>query len=231
MENKNKNKNKNSFYKVLEHNLIKDRNVLNEKFGIDSAWKWNNDPRQFFISQARYKFVSKILSGKKNVLEVGCSDAFNSRIVLQEVKKLSVCDIDENLLFNANQIKNKKWFYHIFKHDFVFSSLKKKYDAIFFLDVLEHIPKNKEKFFLKNICLSLKKNGAIIVGLPSLEFQKYSRPVNISGHINCKTGEQLKNFLSGFFDNVFIFSMNDEIVHTGFQKMACYFFAVCSNVK
>jgi 2-polyprenyl-3-methyl-5-hydroxy-6-metoxy-1,4-benzoquinol methylase len=228
---KNKNKNKNSFYKVLEHNIIKDRNVLNEKFGIDSAWKWNNDPRQFFISQARYKFVSKILSGKKNVLEVGCSDAFNSRIVLQEVKKLSVCDIDENLLYNADQIKNKKWFYHIFKHDFVFSPLKKKYDAIFFLDVLEHIPINKEKIFLKNICLTLKKNGANIVGLPSLEFQKHSRSVNISGHINCKTGEQLKNFLSSFFDNVFVFSMNDEIVHTGFQKMACYLFAVCTNLK
>ena len=23
--------------------------------------------------------------------------------------------------------------------------------------------------------------------------------------------------------------MNDEIVHTGFQKMACYLFAVCSG--
>ena len=30
-----------------------------EKFGLDSNFKWMNDPRQFFISLSRYKFVSK----------------------------------------------------------------------------------------------------------------------------------------------------------------------------
>ena len=219
------------FFKSLEDLLKKYDGSTAEKFGINALLKWHMDPRQFFISQSRYKFVSKILSGKNDVLEVGCSDGFNSRIVLQEVNNLSICDIDDHLLKNAIEIKNNKWNYSIFKHNFILSPTKKKYDAVYALDVLEHISIFKEKYFLKNICLSLKKSGVVVIGLPSLEFQKYSRPKKISGHINCKTGEQLKKLLSNYFDNVFIFSMNDEVVHTGFQKMACYLFAVCTNLK
>jgi len=32
--------------------------------------------------------------------------------------------------------------------------------------------------------------------------------------------------MAEFFHNVFIFSMNDEVVHTGFHKMANYVFAI-----
>ena len=98
------------------------------------------------------------------------------------------------------------------------------------MDVLEHIPAKKEKLFLKNILRSLKKNGICVIGIPSLEFQTFSRPKNISGHINCKTSSELNKTLKNFH-NVIIFSMNDEMVHTGFEKMSCYFFALCVNKK
>jgi hypothetical protein len=202
-----------------------------QHFGLDSNYKWHNDPRQFVISLARYKFVSKILSGYKKTLEIGCADAFNSRVVKQEVGQLDVCD--NELVFKDffNKIKTKKWKINYFLHDFTKKKLKKKYDSIYLLDVLEHIDKKNERNFIKNIKFSLQKNGVMIVGIPSLEFQKYSRDKKVSGHVNCKTGAQLKKFLLNFFNNVFIFSMNDEIVHTGFQKMACYLFAVCVNKK
>ena len=34
-----------------------------------------------------------------------------------------------------------------------------------------------------------------------------------------------------FFKHVFLFSMNDEVVHTGFEKMAHYLFVVCCAKK
>jgi ubiquinone/menaquinone biosynthesis C-methylase UbiE len=55
---------------------------------------WNDDPRRLVFTLARYKFVSKMLSGKQRVLEVGCGDAFASRIVKQEVAELTVIDFD-----------------------------------------------------------------------------------------------------------------------------------------
>ena len=144
------------FFKSIEQLLKKYDGSSTEKFGTNALLKWHMDPRQFFISQSRYKFVSKILSGKNHVLEVGCSDGFNSRIVLQEVNNLSICDIDDHLLKNAIEIKNNKWNYNIFKHNFILSPTKKKYDAVYALDVLEHISINKEKYFLKNIFNNFK---------------------------------------------------------------------------
>jgi len=220
-------KSKTKFYKIFENETKGIDHA--ELFGLNSSWKWHNDPRQFFISLSRYKFVAKILTGKDKVLEIGCSDGFNSRLVRQEVKSLDLCDTDENLLNNAKKISKKRWNVKFFRHDFLRKKIKKKYDGIYLLDVLEHIPKKNEKKFVKNIIYSLKKNGVCIIGLPSLEFQKYSRPKKISGHINCKSGKELRMLLNKFFHNVIIFSMNDEIVHTGFEKMSCYFFAVCFN--
>jgi hypothetical protein len=34
-----------------------------------------------------------------------------------------------------------------------------------------------------------------------------------------------------FFHNVFMFSMNDEVVHTGYHKMAHYLFALCCGKR
>ena len=47
---------------------------------------WTVDPKCLLFSLSRYKFVSKLLSGETNVLEVGCGDGFYSRIVAQTVK-------------------------------------------------------------------------------------------------------------------------------------------------
>tara|TARA_Y100000768_G_C23932009_1_gene660575 strand:+ start:165 stop:842 length:678 start_codon:yes stop_codon:yes gene_type:complete len=222
---------KSYFDKKLYKNMLNKNKNFVEKFGLDSNFKWQNDPKQFFISLSRYKFVSRILRGKKNVLEVGCADGFNSRIVKQSVKRLVISDSEYKFKEYFNKISNPKWNIKFILNDFEREKLKKKFDAIYSIDVLEHISPKKEHKFIKNIIFSLKNSGMLIVGMPSLEFQKYSRPSKISGHVNCKTEEKLKIFLEKYFENVVIFSMNDELVHTGFEKMSCYFFALCFQKK
>jgi hypothetical protein len=56
-----------------------------ERLGVMTSQAWYDDPRGLLFSLARYKFVAKALRGSKNVLEVGCGDAFHSRLVQQEV--------------------------------------------------------------------------------------------------------------------------------------------------
>ena len=46
---------------------------------------------------ARYKFASKMLAGKPNVMEVGCSDGFGSNIVKQTVQNLVITDFDKRI--------------------------------------------------------------------------------------------------------------------------------------
>ena len=90
----------------------------------------------------------------------------------------------------------KKFLVNHINHDILAGPVNKKdlFDGVFSLDVLEHIQKNKEKLFINNSIYNLKKNGYMIVGMPSLESQKYASYKSKKGHINCKTGDDLKNF-------------------------------------
>ena len=84
--------------------------------------------------------------------------------------------------------------------------------------------------FIKNISKSLK-DSVFIIGIPSLESQKYASKHVKKTHVNCKSKYELKLLMERFFRNVFMFSMNDEVLHTGFEKMSNYIFALCVNKK
>ena len=57
--------------------------------GLMTNQAWTDDPRHLVFTLARYKFVAKMMSGRDHVLEIGCADAFGTRLVLQEVKRLT----------------------------------------------------------------------------------------------------------------------------------------------
>ncbi len=65
-----------------------------ETLGLMTSQAWFDDPKRLTFTLARYKFVAKMFSGRENVLEVGCADAFSTRIVVQEVGKLTAVDFD-----------------------------------------------------------------------------------------------------------------------------------------
>ena len=46
------------------------------------------------------------------------------------------------------------------------------------------------------------------------------------GHVNLYTGEKLEEQMKKYFNFVTIFSMSDEIVHTGYIPMAHYLIGV-----
>ena len=93
--------------------------------------------------------------------------------------------------------------------------------------MLEHIEARDEDRFLRNTLGSLEDHGVLILGMPSLESQGYASPISKEGHVNCKSMPDFKQGMLRYFHNVFMFSMNDEVVHTGYHKMAHYLFALC----
>ena len=62
--------------------------------GLMTNESWNEDPKRLVFTLSRYKFVAKMLAGRANVLEIGCADAFGTRIVQQAVKKVTAVDFD-----------------------------------------------------------------------------------------------------------------------------------------
>jgi cyclopropane fatty-acyl-phospholipid synthase-like methyltransferase len=198
-----------------------------ERLGLMSSESWRRDPKHLAFVLSRYKFVAKLLSGRNRVLEVGCGDAFGSRIVRQEVESLTATDFDPVFIEDARRRLKKPWTYELIVHDFRLGPLPELFDALYALDVLEHVPPSEERRFLSTVLESLVQKGVAVFGMPSFESQVYASEQSRLGHINCKTAPDLKSLMSEFFDNVFIFSMNDEIVHTGFHKMAHYLLALC----
>jgi len=212
---------------LLDHKGKKGSAVL----GVMNNQVWHDDPRRLVFTLSRYKFVAKLLNGKRNALEVGCGDAFASRIVQQEVGSLTVIDFDPLFIEDIKSRLDPDWPLNYAVHDMLAGPFDGMFDAIYSLDVLEHISQASEDLFIRNALCSLAPNGVAIIGMPSLESQTYASPQSKEGHVNCKSGGDFKRLMETYFHNVFMFSMNDEVVHTGYFPMAHYLLAVCSNLK
>jgi 2-polyprenyl-3-methyl-5-hydroxy-6-metoxy-1,4-benzoquinol methylase len=198
-----------------------------ESLGLMTSQAWYDDPKRLTFTLSRYKFVAKMLAGSESVLEVGCADAFSTRIVVQEVNKLTAVDFDPLFVEDTNARMSEKWKFECRVHDMLKGPVAGQYDGIYALDVLEHILPENEKRFLDNMTASLTPHGVMIIGMPSLESQPHASPLSKEGHVNCKSMPDLKKTMQRLFGNVFMFSMNDEVVHTGYHKMAHYLFALC----
>ncbi|MEQ9518374.1 MAG: class I SAM-dependent methyltransferase [Parvibaculum sp.] len=206
-------------YKLLMD--VKEKHGI-ASFGLMANESWACDPKRTLFTLARYKFVGKMLAGKASVLEVGCADAFGTRIVQQHVGSVVATDIDPIFIEDAENRMDPSWPLELRVHDMIAGPIEGPFNAAYSLDVLEHIRAEDERAFLGNVASSLTPTGVAIVGMPSLESQAYASPQSKEGHVNCKSGEDFKMLMEEFFENCFLFSMNDEVIHTGFSKMAHY---------
>jgi len=198
--------------------------VCHEVGGM-SVYEWRRDPKRIGFILARYKFVSKMLAGKKAVLEVGCADGFGARLVRQTVGRLTAIDIDPLSISEA--IEGNKDFplpIEFLPADFMSYSFGDMVDATYCLDVIEHIPPARTAVFLSRLSASAP---VCIIGTPSLESQQYASALSKIGHVNCMSGEELQKLCGSYWPHVFMFGMNDEVLHTGFMPMSHYLFALC----
>ncbi len=194
---------------------------------------WRTDPRHLGFLLARYKFVSKMLAGKNRVLEVGCGDAGGTPVVLQTVGSVHCIDFEPLVLNDAvERYKRESIDRASFRvHDMLEGRVPDIFDSAFSLDVIEHIPEVSEHIFLKNIVSSLTDHAVFIMGTPNISAKEYASSASAVGHINLKSADTLRALLLSHFHNVFIFSMNDELVHTGYYPMSHYLLAMCVDVK
>lgn len=189
---------------------------------------WRHDPRHLGFMLARYKFCAKMLIGKQRVCEVGCGDSMGTPIVLQSVDCVHCIDFEPIVIEdNKKRIDPEileRCTYEV--ADITKRPLQEKFDAIYNLDVIEHIQPNQESDFMSNIAGSLKEDAICIIGTPNITSAAYASAASQEGHVNLKSAETMRASLAPHFENIFIFSMNDEVVHTGYYPMAHYIFGM-----
>ncbi|MCE5219512.1 class I SAM-dependent methyltransferase [bacterium] len=202
-----------------------------DRLGLMSNQGWHDDPKRLLFTLARYKFVAKMLSGRKNVLEVGCADAFGTRVVVQEVQHVTATDFDPVFIADVQERMDEEWAFDCFVHDMLSGPVSGSFDAAYALDVIEHIAPAQEDLFLRNLLASLVPDSVVILGTPSRASEAYASPPSREGHVNLKDAPALRDLMERYLKHVFLFSMNDEVVHTGFYPMAHYYLALGCQVK
>ncbi len=184
------------------------------------------DPKHHLFVLSRYKFCAKMLAGKDFVVEVGCGDGFGIPIMAQAVKRLHCIDWDErNLEGCARRLKHLNNVSYE-KIDLNQTSASLNADALFSVDVIEHIELENEDRFMKNLCSLLKKESVLITGTPNICAQEYASRNSALLHINLKSQKTLKELTLKYFKYEFGFGMNDEVLHTGFSSMCHYLWSI-----
>jgi 2-polyprenyl-3-methyl-5-hydroxy-6-metoxy-1,4-benzoquinol methylase len=205
------------------HGEIPDARVT---LGRASSNAYATDPKMIGFMAARYKFVAKMLEGCGSALEAGCGDGFGAPVVAQAVKQLHCTDIDEaTLQDNARRLsflKNATFEYF----DFRARPFSPQVDAAYCVDVIEHLYPDEESAFMANLVGSLAPYGIGIVGTPNQTADRYASENSRKGHINLKDHKALRELMNRHFQRTFLFSMNDEVLHTGFYPMAHYLWSV-----
>ncbi|MCC7492893.1 MAG: class I SAM-dependent methyltransferase [Fimbriimonadaceae bacterium] len=193
-----------------------------------TSFNWRDDPRRLGFSLARYKFCAKMLAGRERVLEVGCGDAFGALVVRQTVGAVHGIDLEPQVIDAAAELIAAEGLDRltVAVHDLLAGPLPARYDAAYCLDVIEHLPAAAEATFVEHLVASLAPTAVLIVGTPNLEAARFASAKSQAGHINLFDAPRLHRLLARWFENVFDFGMNDEVLHTGYAGLAHYLFAM-----
>ncbi len=201
------------------------------------AYTVKKDLKHVGFTLSRYKFVSKLVAYREkiHVLELGCNEGLGAEMIRQntDMERYVGVDLDEKAIeWNRNNFDEK----FLFIDDNFFDNVELKdgeykSDLVVSLDVIEHIEPIMEDKFLEIIRKNTKDEGVAVIGTPNITMSPYASEASKIGHINLYDHRRLYELANRYFNNVFLFSMNDEIVYTGFDAMACYIFAVCTSKK
>ncbi len=193
-------------------------------WGKHWSFNYRNDPKRLPFVLSRYKFAAKMGSKGRSVLELGCGEGIGAPILAENALHYKGVDFDKPAIQAAKANFTSP------KYAFVESDFMKEnhgiFDTVVSLDVIEHIYPQYEDDYLKSITDSLSERGMVIIGTPNETASSYASLASQMGHVNLYTGERLKALLERQFHQVFLFGINDEVVHTGFAAMSHYLMCI-----
>lgn len=185
------------------------------------------NPLMTTIKYSRYKFIAKMISSNDVVLDLGCGTGISSLFYSNYCKKVYGYD----LLSEFVEVKKKNNIKFIRGdalklnvNDFV----KKRVDMISCVDFIEHFSEKDGTKIIEKCSKILHQNGnTLIIGTPSVHSKKFRSKTSKIQHLHEYDPLELKRKCLKYFSRVFLFSMNDEVVNTGFHKLSWFTFVIC----
>ncbi|MGE3149320.1 MAG: class I SAM-dependent methyltransferase [Pseudorhodoplanes sp.] len=209
------------------------------RLGPNTTDRYLFDPKRLAFFLSRYKFAAKMLRRCRSIVDIGCGDGMGTLTYLYDTQAERVCgvDFDRNLIQHATAVllpalaagapdrAARLSFENLDVLDAPIPA--EKFDGLSSMDVIEHIEERLEHEFLSRLAGRLPDCGVAVIGTPNALARQYASTHSEIGHINNYDPDRLQQSLEKHFRRVFLFSMNDEVVHTGFNKLAHYLMALC----
>lgn len=202
----------------------------NERKVLGRHWAYNilQDPKRLAFVLSRYKFCAKMAGRGRRILELGCSEGIGTPILAEFAAHYTGVDMDGPAIATAKaNWENDKC--RFLEADFLGHGYG-TFDVVVSLDVIEHIHVEYEPLFFDTVKKNLGEDGICLVGTPNVTSAAYASPASQAGHVNLYDAARLEAAMRTVFHNVFMFGLNDEIVHTGYAPMTHYLMALgCSK--
>jgi len=187
-------------------------------------------PRRMLFAMSYYKFAAKMVGAGRCVLDIGCGEGLGTWLMAVECGEAKGIDLDTDAVASAQ----RNWANDpriSFECGDAFELADRRWDAVIDFDGIEHIHPEQADSYLAKIAGLLAPEGVVVIGTPNITSRPHASKRADAGNVNLYSGERLETALKQLFDHVFVFSANDEVVHTGSWLMAHYFLALACGKK
>lgn len=179
------------------------------------------------IKLSRYKFAAKMLDSEDRVLELGCGSGVGTYFLSQYCKEIRGVDINEEAIEAAKKNSCSACNIQFETYDVLKYIPPTTPDTVVAIDFIEHFTKSEGEALIRHVASYLEKSkGMIIIGTPNVYSKDYRSSRSKSQHLHEYNPDEIRDVVSSNFHRTLSFSMNDEIVYTGFPKLAWFLFVL-----
>lgn len=198
--------------------VIGDRRIT---LGPQASQQWLDAPDHLAMVLARYRAAAALIGDAKDPLEIGCGEGIGAPILWKGRACYNGIDTDEDAITVANQMHRDQDLRYFSPWD-VFNLPHTNRDAIVALDVIEHIPNDREDEFMQACHDMLEPYGVLVLGTPNKAFEHLASPQSKAGHVNLLDHGYLHALMSRYFHVVQSFGMQDTSLHLGHPEARHY---------
>jgi len=173
------------------------------------------------VSLARYNFVLRTTNdyGKK-VLDFGCGSGYGTKVLKEQFDSVESFDVYPDGYLPKDITVNQD----------IESIKSKKYDLITCFEVIEHMDEAAQNKLMDDLRSLLTPNGILYISTvrkmdpPPTENRKIE-------HVRELTYEELLDFCSSRFENVFTFGQIDQTISTFYKENHYHFVFIAVGPK
>lgn len=140
----------------------------------DDSWRdvehnpiWYDEPTHTAAILAGYRFIAGLMGVRHDVAELGCANPLGTRLVLRQLKRISLFDPRPLAVRDLNWRFRDNWRFEARIHDILDGPLPRPVDSAYSIEFLQYLSKDEEDTFVRNLRDSLPRDfDFAVIGSP-----------------------------------------------------------------